>query len=99
MARDELIELVRRQDAQISLMASQISELLAANEQLVAKLARLEHLLSRNSGNSSMPPSKDDDVVKAAPAAKPTRGVGPKRRRGKQPGAAGANLAWTENPN
>jgi pyridoxine/pyridoxamine 5'-phosphate oxidase len=56
MSRDELIELVRCQDIQISAMASRISELLEVNETLEGRLARLEHLLSRNSGNSSMPP-------------------------------------------
>lgn len=99
MSRDELVELVRRQDTQISAMASQVSELVEANELLAAQLARVEHLLSRNSGNSSMPPSKDDDPGKTAPPAKPQRGGGGrKRKRGKQPGAAGANLAWTDNP-
>lgn len=97
MSRDELIELARRQDTQISSMASQISGLLEANEELVAKLARLEHLLSRNSGNSSMPPSRDDDPGKWPPAEKPKRG-GVKRKRGKQPGAPGANLAWVDKP-
>jgi hypothetical protein len=98
MSRDELVELVRRQDTQISAMASQLSELLEVNETLEGRLARVEHLLSRNSGNSSMPPSKDGDPGKTPPPAKPQRG-GPKRKRGKQPGAPGANLAWTDNPN
>jgi hypothetical protein len=37
------------------------------NEVLTAKLARLEHLLSGNSRNSSLPPSKDDDLGKKQP--------------------------------
>lgn len=98
MSRDELIALVRRQDAQISAMAAQIADLVQENEQLAARLARLEHLLSRNSGNSSSPPSKDDEPGKPAPPEKRRRGGGPKRRRGKQPGAPGANLAWTDTP-
>lgn len=98
MSRDELIELARRQDTQISSMASQISELLEVNKQLVAQLARLEHLLSRNSANSSLPPSKDDDPGKTPPPVKPKRSGGSRRKRGKQPGASGANLAWTDNP-
>jgi hypothetical protein len=49
MSRTELIVLVGEQ-------ARQICALTAMNEDLVAKLAKLEHLLSRNSGNSSMPP-------------------------------------------
>jgi hypothetical protein len=77
--------------------AEQIAELTAANNDLATRLAKLEHLLSRNSGNSSMPPSKDDDPGRTPPPAKSKRG-GPKRKRGKQPGAPGANLAWTDNP-
>jgi transposase len=92
MSRDELIGLVGEQ-------ARQICALRAMNEDLVAKLAKLEHLLSRNSGNSSMPPSKDDDPGRTPPV-KPTRqGGGPKRKPGKQPGAPGANLAWVDEPN
>jgi transposase len=99
MSRDELIVVVRRQAGQITAMAGQLSELMETNEALSGKLARLEHLLSRNSGNSSNPPSKDDDPGKPAPPEKNTRGKGgPKRARGKQPGAPGTHLAWTDNP-
>jgi len=99
MSRDELIVVVRRQAGQITAMAGQVSELVEANEALSGKLARLEHLLSRNSGNSSSPPSKDDDPGKPAPPEKNKRDQGgPKRARGKQPGAPGSHLPWTENP-
>jgi transposase len=92
MSRDELIALV-------GVQAQQIAALRAMNDELAAKLARVEHLLSRNSGNSSMPPSKDDDPGRRPPAANPARQVGgPKRSRGKQPGALGANLAWAGKP-
>ena len=92
MSRDELIVVVRRQ-------AGQIAKLMETNEELAGKLARLEHLLSRNSGNSSSPPSKDDDPGKPAPPKKNKRDKGgPQRVRGKQPGAPGTHLAWTENP-
>ena len=81
MSRDELIVVVRRQagqlavqDRQINEMAGQLAQLMEANEALAGKLARLEHLLSRNSGNSSNPPSKDDDPGKPAP---------PDRQRGR----------------
>jgi transposase len=100
MSRDELIVVVRRQAGQIIVQAGQISELMEANEALSGKLARLEHLLSRNSGNSWSPPSRDDDPGKPAPPEKkdkPGKGT-PKRARGKQPGAAGSHLPWTENP-
>ena len=77
--------------------ARQIAVLRALNQELTTKLARVEHLLSRNSGNSSMPPSRDDDPGRTPPAARRRRG-GPKRPRGKQSGAPGANLAWLERP-
>ncbi len=48
MSRDELIVLVRRQDVQISAQAGKIVELVEANEALAGRLARVEHLLSRN---------------------------------------------------
>src|SRR3954465_2401779 len=89
MSRDELIVVVRRQ-------AVQIAELMEANEALADRLARLEHLLSRNSGNSSNPPSTDDDPGKPAPPDKQRGRGGPKRSRGKQRGAPGTHLAWTE---
>ena len=104
MSRDELIVVVRRQaeriavqDQQISAQAGQLAELMEANETLAGRLARLEHLLSRNSGNSSMPPSGDDGPGKPAPP-EPERRGGPKRSRGKQPGAPGSHLAFTDNP-
>src|SRR6266705_6716566 len=102
MSRDELIALIgvrderiARQDAQIAVLAGQVAELTAANEVLAAKLARLEHLLSRNSSNSASPPSKDDDAGTTPPPAKKRRGIGPATRRGKQPGATGSNLGLT----
>jgi len=111
MSRAELIALVGAQaqriagqDSQISLMAGQIADLVERNEslveqnaQLVARLARVEYLLSRNSGNSSSPPSKDDDPGRTPPEPKqPGGGAG--RKKGKQPGAAGSNLAWRDTP-
>lgn len=104
MSRDELIVVVHRQagritvqDQRITAQAGQLAELMEANEALVAKLARLERLLSRNSGNSSSPPSKDDDPGRTPPPEK-RRGGGAKRSKGKQPGAPGSHLAWTETP-
>jgi transposase len=99
LSREELIVVVRRQAGQIIAQAGQIPELMEANEALSGKLAKLEHLLSRNSGNSSNPPSRDDDPGKPAPPEKKERGGGgPKRPRGKQRGAPGSHLPWTENP-
>ena len=72
------------------------AELKAQLAQQAAKLARLERLISRNSGNSSMPPSADDLPGKKPPQAR-TRRDG-KRKPGKQPGAPGAYLAWSDHP-
>jgi transposase len=91
MTREQLIGLV------VALTESN-EQLRAANEELTAKLARLEHLLSRNSGNSSMPPSRDHDPGKTVPPQKQRGRGGPARKRGKQPGAPGSHLARTEVP-
>jgi transposase len=72
------------------------AELRARLEEQQKQLARLERLVSRNSGNSSMAPSGDDLPGKKPPRPKP-RG-GPKRKPGKQRGAPGAHLEWNENP-
>jgi len=93
MSRDELVIVVAQQAGQIRMQAETIAQLMEANEALADKLARLEHLLSRNSGNSSAPPSRDGDPGKPpAPEKKKRRGQGG-RSRGKQPGAPGSHLA------
>jgi transposase len=63
---------------------------------LEKRLARVERLLSRNSGNSSMPPGTDDLPGKKPPEPRPKGGQG--RRPGKQRGAQGAHLEWTDSP-
>jgi transposase len=105
MSREELLVLVREQagqltarDRQITALAAQVADLMEAGEQLAAKLARLEHLLSRNSGNSSLPPSMDDQPGRQPPEGKDRRKKGGGRSPGKQPGAPGSHLAWSENP-
>lgn len=84
-------------------MAGQLAERVEANEALAGKLARLEHLLSRNSGNSSMPPSKDDGPGKPAPRVSPhprSRRVGAQEsgRGASSPGPPGSHLGFTDNP-
>jgi transposase len=91
MSREQLLVLIGEQ-------AKQIAALTAVNEGLARKLARVEHLLSRNSGNSSMPPSRDDDPGRTPPPAARTRRDGPTRPKGKQSGAPGAHLAWVDRP-
>jgi transposase len=83
-ANERLRMLLEDKDAQIA--------------ELKARVARLERLISRNSGNSSMPPSADDLPGKKPPEHKARGGTGTKRRPGKQPGAPGAYLAWQEHP-
>jgi transposase len=91
-------------DAVIAMQA-QVAGLLAAENarlagqvaDLGARVERLERLTSRNSGNSSMPPSADDLPGRTPPRRK-RPGGGSKRRQGKQPGAPGSHLAWSEHP-
>lgn len=90
LSREELISLAREQDARIV-------ELTVANEALAVRLARVEHLLSRNSSNSSSPPSKDDDPGRAPPVAKKKRDISA-GARGRQRGAPGSCLAWSDAP-
>lgn len=97
LTREQLIGLVVAQAGQIAALTETIDQLRTANEELAAKVARVEHLLSRNSGNSSMPPSRDQDPGKTPPKRK-RRGGGPGRSKGKQPGAPGTHLAWTDTP-
>jgi transposase len=89
LSRGELITLVRDQAAQL---ADQAVEL----ERLRAELEQIKRLISRNSQNSSMPPSTDDlpgRTGKRKPAGGGQPGA-PKRGRGKQPGAPGSHLPW-----
>jgi transposase len=77
----------------------EIAALREENAELARRVARLERLISRNSGNSSMPPSSDD-VLPGRPG--PTRGRprdgAARRGRGKQPGAEGRWLGWADVP-
>jgi transposase len=79
----------------IALLAARVAELEAANATLAERMARLERAASRNSGNSSMPPSADDLPGRTPP---PPRSRKARRRPGKQPGAPGSHLAWSEHP-
>jgi transposase len=89
-ARDEQIAALEAEVAGLRAEAGEVAE-------RRARVARLERALSRNSGNSSMPPSGDD-----APGRKPPRKgrraagreAGKKRKRGKQPGAPGSAMSW-----
>src|ERR1035437_5863526 len=83
-ARDEEMAQLREQlaarDAEVTGLRGQVAE-------LKDRVARLERAVSRNSGNSSMPPSGDDTPGRKPPRKQRRaagRGAGRKRRPGKQ---------------
>ena len=85
-------------DEEIALLREQAEAQRARIGELEEKVARLERLLSRNSGNSSMPPWADDLPGRKQPQDRKRGHAGSKRRPGKQPGAPGAHLAWNDHP-
>jgi transposase len=89
LSREELIALVRDQ-------AALIVQLREANAALEERLRRLERWVSRNSGNSSLPPSSDDLPGRMKPAPKRAKITG--RQRGKQKGAQGNAMPWVAIP-
>jgi hypothetical protein len=86
-ARDALIAL---QGQLIAMLAAQNAALTTRVAELEERLARLERAASRNSGNSSLPPSMDDQPGRTPPLGSPQRG---RRNPGKQPGSPGSHLA------
>ena len=98
--RDALIReqaaLIAGLSAQVTDLSAQISELTALVRELGEQLDEARRAASRNSGNSSMPPSADDLPGRKAPAPRARPGGG--RKPGKQPGAPGARLAWSAEP-
>jgi hypothetical protein len=92
----DLAMLAEVSGAVIEILESRNAELQSQVGDLAERLAKLERLVSRNSGNSGMSPSSDDLPGRKAPAPKPKRDG--KKRPGKQKGAPGAHLAWSENP-
>jgi hypothetical protein len=96
LSREELIALVLAQVDRIDDLIAAKEALVTTNKELAARVAKLEHLLTRNSGNSSMPPSMDDQPGKTPPKGKDRET--PKRSKGKQKGAPGANLSWSDAP-
>jgi transposase len=98
--------LIREQAARLAAQDEQIAgygERIAALEALVAGLReQLDAALraaSRNSGNSSMPPSADDLPGRTPPARRERRAAEraeKKRKPGKQPGSPGAAMRWAK---
>jgi hypothetical protein len=104
-SRDALVWLVlwqARQNSQLKAIVEKLAvanaDLTAANGVLADRLGRVEHLLSRNSANSSSPPSKDDEPGRTPPKGKAPRVGAGARTRGGQPGASGSHLAFTDAP-
>ena len=83
-------------DALIRGLSAQVAELTSLVEELREQLDAARRSASRNSGNSSMPPSADDLPGRKAPGQRKRGGSG--KRPGKQPGAPGAHLAWRDDP-
>jgi transposase len=101
--RDALIreqaERIAEQDRQLAQVAVQ-GERIAALEAMVAglrdQLEKALRALSRNSGNSSVPPSSDDQPGRKPPRRErraAERAAG-KRKQGKQAGSPGASMTW-----
>jgi len=88
-SREELIALVLEQ-------AGVIVQLREANAALEERVRGLERQASRNSGNSSLPPSSDDLPGRTKPTPKRTKNSG--RTRGKQRGAKGSATGVGEQP-
>ena len=95
--RDALIReqaaLIAALSAQVTDLSAQLAELTGLVRELRGQLEAARRAASRNSGNSSMPPSSDDLPGRKAPAPRAKPGSG---RRG--PGAPGAHLAWSQTP-
>jgi transposase len=102
---DVLVEMLAEKNASLADLAErnkqlsgQVTDLSGQVEALLERVAKLERASSRNSGNSGMSPSSDDLPGRTPPDPKPERGRGGKKRQGKQPGAPGTHLAWSDDP-
>ena len=87
--------LIREQAQLIAAQAEQIAALEAVVADLREQLEAAARAGSRNSGNSSMPPSSDD-LPGRKPPRKQRRAAerAGKKKRGKQPGSPGASMTW-----
>ena len=94
--RDALIReqaaLIAALSAQVTDLSAQLAELTGLVRELRGQLEAARRAASRNSGNSSMPPSSDDLPGRKAPAPRAKPGSG------RRPGAPGAHLAWSQTP-
>jgi transposase len=83
-----------RRDALIAAQAERIAALEAVVADLREQLAAALRASSRNSGNSSVPPSMDDQPGRKPPGKRRAAERAEKKRRGKQPGSPGASMTW-----
>ena len=96
---EQLLAECARLVAEDATLTAENVELRSLVERLKARIAELEHRQGRNSGNSSLPPSRDDAEARAAQTAKrQSRRTKSGRRQGKQPDDPGAHLARVANP-
>jgi transposase len=93
--------LIREQAARLEAQAAEIAgqaERIVALEAVVADLrervAAAARAGSRNSGNSSMPPSSDDLPGRKPPRKQRRAAERAEKKRGKQPGSPGASMTW-----
>jgi hypothetical protein len=98
---DQRDALIREQAAQLEAQAKEIAgqaKRIAVLEALVAdlreRLEAAERAGSRNSGNSSMPPSSDDLPGRRPPRRQRRAAERAEKKRGKQPGSPGAAMRW-----
>jgi transposase len=89
LSREELIALAQRLVEANAVLEERVG-------QLQERVRQLERQVSRNSGNSSMPPSTDDLPGRPKPSPKPTKST--QRTRGKQKGAKGNAMPWVAIP-
>ena len=87
--------LIREQAQLIAAQAEKIAALEVVVADLREQLEAADRAGSRNSGNSSMPPSSDD-LPGRKPPRKQRRAAerAEKRKRGKQPGSPGTSMTW-----
>jgi hypothetical protein len=89
--------LIAEQAARLGAQDERIAGLTALVAELREQLDAALRAASRNSGNSSMPPSADDLPGRRPPARRERRAAEraeKKRKPGKQPGAPGSAMSW-----
>ena len=90
----EQAERLGEQERRLAVQAEQIAALEAMVADLREQLAAAERAGSRNSGNSSMPPSSDDLPGRKPPGKQRRAAERAEKKRGKQPGSPGASMTW-----